>query len=407
MSPPSQASQAPPENNLIRPPIKYVYSRRLQGPAERPLTDNTETSGAAPHVESPPASSPLPPSSSQDPLPPSSDLDIPIAYQKGTRSCTQRGKPDHPYPISGCVSYSSLPNSSQSFIASLDSITVPKTVTEALSHPGWRAAMEEEMMALEANETFDIVSLPRGKNPIGCKWVFTVKVNPDGTVARLKARLVAKGYAQTYGVDYSETFSPVAKHASVRLFISLAASFGWSLCQLDVKNAFLHGDLLEEVYMEQPPGFVAQGEYGKVCRLKKSLYGLKQSPRAWFGRFSEVVSEFGMKKSDHDHSVFYKQSDSGCILLAIYVDDIVITGSDKLGILQLKTFLQTKFQTKDLGALRYFLGIEIARGKKGIFLSQRKYVLDLLSETGMIGCKPCDTPMIPNSKLQLEDGELL
>ena len=141
--------------------------------------------------------------------------------------------------------------------------------------------------------------------------------------------------------------------------------------------------------------------------MKKSLYGLKQSPRAWFGKFSEVVIEFGMKKSDHDHSVFYKQSDAGCILLAVYVDDIVITGSDKQGISKLKNFLQTKFQTKDLGVLRYFLGIEIARGRKGIFLSQRKYVLDLLKETWMIGDKLSDTPMIPNVKLGLEDGELL
>ena len=119
------------------------------------------------------------------------------------------------------------------------------------------------------------------------------------------------------------------------------------------------------------------------------------------------MSEFGMMKSNHDHSMFYKQSDSRCILLAIYVDDIVIIRSDKLEISKLKTFFQTKFQTKDLGVLKYFLGIEIAQGKKGIFLSQRKYVLDLLSETGMIGYKPCDTPMILNSKLQLKDGELL
>ena len=377
----------------------------MQVPVVAHPSDKSEISGEAPLVETSSAPSPLPTSSSIDPPP--SDLDIPIAHRKGTRSCIQRGNSDCRYPISACVSYSSLPISSQSFIASLDSISVPKSVPEALCHDGWRAAMEEEMMALEANHTWDIVSLPSDKQSIGCKWVFTVKVNPDGSVARLKARLVAKGYAQTYGVDYSETFSPVAKITSVRLFISLAASHDWPLYQLDVKNAFLHGDLSEEVYMEQPPGFVAQGEYGKVCRLKKSLYGLKQSPRAWFGKFSEVVIEFGMKKSDHDHSVFYKQSDAGCILLAVYVDDIVITGSDKQGISKLKNFLQTKFQTKDLGVLRYFLGIEIARGRKGIFLSQRKYVLDLLKETGMIGAKPSDTPMIPNVKLGLEDGELL
>ena len=138
--------------------------------------------------------------------------------------------------------------------------------------------MIDEINALDHNDTWDLVELPASKKAIGCKWVFTVKVNPDGSVARLKARLVAKGYAQTYGVNYSETFLLVAKVPSIRLFISLAAIYDWVLHQLDVKNAFLHGDLHEEVYMEQPPGFVAQGESGRVCKLRKSLYGLKQSP---------------------------------------------------------------------------------------------------------------------------------
>jgi len=218
---------------------------------------------------------------------------------------------------------------------------------------------------------------------------------------------VAKGYAQTYGVDYSDTFSPVAKLTSVRLFISLAASKHWPLHQLDIKNAFLHGDLNEEVYMEQPPGFVAQGEYGKVCHLRKSLYGLKQSPRAWFGKFSDVVQEFGLKKSKCDHSVFYRQSTVGIILLVVYVDDIVITGDDCAGISSLKEFLHAKFHTKDLGQLKYFLGVEVARSKKGIFLSQRKYVLDLLAETGKLGAKPCCTPMVPNVHLTKDDGDPL
>ena len=126
--------------------------------------------------------------------------------------------------------------------------------------------------------------------------------------------------------------------------------------QLDIKNAFLHGDLKEEVYMEQPPGFVAQGEYGKVCRLKKALYGLKQSPRAWFGKFSKEIQEFGMNKSKKDHSIFYKKSAASIILLVVYVDDIVIIGNDHAGIFNLKAFMHSKFHTKDLGELKYFLG---------------------------------------------------
>ena len=146
--------------------------------------------------------------------------------------------------------------------------------------------------------------------------------------------------------------------------------------------------------MEQPLGFVVQGEIGRVCRLQKSLYGLKQSPHAWFGKFSQAVVEFGMQKSKSDHSVFYRNSNSGIILLVVHVDDIVIIGSDSKGISSLKSFLQSQFHTKDLGMLRYFLGIEVMRSKHEIFLSQRKYVLDLLSETGKLGVKPCSSPMV-------------
>lgn len=329
----------------------------------------------------------------------SNDLDLPIALRKGTRRCR--------HPISYFVSYTHLPVSSRTFVSRLDSVSVPNTLSQAIAHDGWRHAMEEEMAALDENQTWDLVSLPAGKTAIGCKWVYVVKMNPDGSVARLKARLVAKGYAQTYGIDYTETFSPVAKLASVRIFISLAASNHWPLYQLDVKNAFLHGDLVEEVYMEQPPGFVAQGEAGKVCRLKKSLYGLKQSPRAWFGRFSNVIIEFGMQRSVCDHSVFFKHTNVGCILLVVYVDDIVITGSDAGGIEALKSFLKEKFHTKDLGVLKYFLGIEVARSRKGIFLSQRKYVLDLLDDTGLLGSKPCETPMEQGVRLAAGEGEAL
>ena len=248
-----------------------------------------------------------------------------------------------------------MSSQSCSFIASLDSISLSNTFQEALSHPSWHSVMIEEMDALNGNSTWNLVHLPTGKKAIGCRWVFAIKVNPDGSVARLKARLVAKWYAQTYGVDYSDTFSPVAKMTSVRLFISLAATHNWDLHQLDIKNVFLHGNLQDEVYMEQPLGFVGQGEIRKVCRLRKSLYGLKQSPRAWFSKFSHAVEKFGLQKSKSDHSVFYWNSSSGIILLVVYVDDIVITGSDSTGISSLKSFLHGQFHTKDLERLRYFL----------------------------------------------------
>ena len=167
--------------------------------------------------------------------------------------------------------------------------------------------------------------------------------------------MVAKGYTQQYGLDYYDTFSPVAKIASVRLLLSMATMRSWPLFQLDIKNVFLHGDLAEEVYMEQPPSFVAQGESGLVCKLHRSLYGLKQSPRAWFSRFSSVVQEFDMIRSAADHSVFYHHSSTRkCIYLIVYVDDIVISGTDQDGIQKLKQHLFSHFQTKKLRETQVF-----------------------------------------------------
>ena len=343
-----------------RPPIHYVYQKRKKESNVAVPDGDPPISASSSDLEPHDEENFVPPIEPEHDISPTSD-DLPIALRKGKRSCT--------YPISSYVSYNQLSPASRSFIASLDSITIPTTLHQALSHSGWRAAMEEEMMALEQSGTWTLVDLPKGKKAIGCKWVFTIKTTADGSLERLKARLVAKGYAQTYGVDYSETFSPVAKLSSVRLFISMAATYDWALHQLDVKNAFLNGTLNEEVYMEQPPGFVAQGENGKVCLLRNSLYGLKQSPRAWFNRFCSVVRKFGLIQSKCDHSVFYQNSDAGLILLVVYVDDIVITGSNVDGISSLKVFLNSQFQTKDLGPLKYFLGIEVMRSKKGIFLT--------------------------------------
>ena len=182
----------------------------------------------------------------------------------------------------------------------------------------------------------------------------------------------------------------------------------WPLYKLDIKNAFLHGDLAEEVYMQQPPGFVAQGESSLVCRLRRSLYGLKQSPRAWFGRFSSMVQEFDMTWSTSDHSIFYHCTSSRqCIYLIVYMNDVVITDSDQEGIRKLKQHLFSHFQTKDLGKLKSFMGIEIAQSNSGVVMSQRKYVLDILKETSMLDCKPINTLIDPNVNLVPRQGKPL
>jgi hypothetical protein len=240
------------------------------------------------------------------------------------------------------------------------------------------------MKALVKSKTWDLISIPAGKNPFTCKWVYTVEQATKGENEKYKARLVARGYSQTYGIDYDETLAPVAKRSTIRAIVSCAANFGWPLHQLDVKNVFLHGDLQEEIYIEIPHGFNNPNNNGKVCRLKKSLYGLKLSPRAWFDIFQRAMCSMGYKQCNGDHNVFYRHSESHITVLTVYVDDIVITGDDNVEISRLKVRLSKEFEVKDLGQLKYFLGIEIARSSKGIVLSQRKYVLDLLNETELL-----------------------
>ena len=321
------------------------------------------------------------------------DLNRPVAHRKGVRSCTQ-------HPISKFVSYEKLSPNLRALITNLESIALPNCIQEALQHPEWRKAVNEEIQALQKNDTWKIMKLPQGKRPVGCKWVFNVKYKADGRIDRYKARLVAKGFTQTYGIDFQETFAPVAKLNTIRVLLSLAANLDWNLHQLDVKNAFLNGDLEEEVYMEIPSGLKLSSSNDLVCKLQKSLYGLKQSPRAWFERFTKVIKGEEFSQGQSDHTLFIKRSPGGKItVLIVYVDDIIVTGNDEEEISRLKTVLSKEFEIKDLGTLRYFLSMKVARSSKGIFVSQRKYTLDLLKETGMLGCKPSNTPMDPFNKI--------
>ena len=324
---------------------------------------------------------------------PHNDLDQPIALRKGIRACTE-------HPINNFVSYKKLSPSYHAFVSSIDNIQIPRTIQEALIDPQWKKAVKNEIAALVKNGTWNVIELPPGKKSVGCKWVFTVKHKADGSIERYKARLVAKGFTQSYGIDYQETFAPVAKLNTIRVLLSIAANKDWPLYQLDVKNAFLNGDLEEEVYMDIPPGFGNSSNRGKVCKLYKSLYGLKQSPRTWFGKFTKSIIRNGYTQCQTDHTLFVKfSSDKRRAILIVYVDDIILTGDYKEELESLKHYLSKEFEIKDLGNLKYFLGMEIARSKHGIFVSQRKYVLDLLTETGMLGCKPASTPMDSNKKV--------
>ena len=240
---------------------------------------------------------------------------------------------------------------------------LPKTTEEALQDSKWKKAMEEEISALNKNETWEKCKLPRGKKTVGSRWIYTIKYLADGTIERYRARLVAQGYTQTYGVDYSETCSPVAKINTIRVLFSIAANKDWPLHQFEVKNAFLHGKIEEEVYMKVPPCFSSGFSPREGCKLNKALYGLKQSPKAWFGRFTSTMTKFGYKQSNSDHTLFLKKQNDRITCLIIYMDNMIITGNDEEEICALKNQLSQEFEMKDLRRLKHFPGIEVLRSR--------------------------------------------
>nr|GEZ34513.1 Gag-Pol polyprotein [Tanacetum cinerariifolium] len=260
----------------------------------------------------------------------------------------------------------------------------PLTTTQASS---------EVAAVTPANE---LVPLLVGKHGIGSRWVYKIKTKYDRSIERYKARLVAKGYGQEYGMDYEETFSPVAKMKTVRTLIAVTSSRKWKIFQLDVKNAFLNGDLNEEVFMK--PLLVSITNQEKFAKLRKAFYGLKKAPSAWYEKFTAVVTSFGFVSSHHDSALFVKQSSNGRILFLLYVDDMIITGDDCVGIESLKLELAHRYAMKDLGLLRYFLGIEVASLPKGHLLSQSKYIGDLLDRARITDKMVKDIPIDAKAK---------
>ena len=217
--------------------------------------------------------------------------------------------------------------------------------------------METEMKSLKENDVWELVELPKGKKKVGSKWVYKVKTGADGSVERYKARLVAQGYTQKFGTDYDETFSPVVRMESLRALLALSVQFGLQLHQVDVTTAFLNGELEEEVYMQQPKGFSREGEEHLVCKLKKSIYGLKQSPRCWNTALDKQLKEMGFIQSTSDPCI-YVDAGGDTFFIGVYVDDIVLAGRTLERITEVKETLSQKFDIKDMGKLHYFLGMQ-------------------------------------------------
>nr|KYP62375.1 Retrovirus-related Pol polyprotein from transposon TNT 1-94 [Cajanus cajan] len=264
--------------------------------------------------------------------------------------------------------------------------------------------MEEELKMIEKNQTWQLVDRPSHKKAIGVKWVYRTKFNPDGSVNKYKARLVVKGYAQMFGVDFSETFAPVARLDTIRLLLALAAQKGWLIHQLDVKSAFLNGYLEEEIFVEQPEGFALQGQEDKVYLLKKALYGLKQAPRSWYSRIDAHLMSLGFVKSLSEYTLYIKKVNEDILMISLYVDDLFVTGNCKEMIDKFKEEMENVFEMTDLGKMTFFLGMQVQQKKNEIFVCQEKYAKEVLMKFNMGECKSAATPMNQKEKFCREDG---
>ncbi|KAL0400303.1 UNVERIFIED_CONTAM: Retrovirus-related Pol polyprotein from transposon TNT 1-94 [Sesamum radiatum] len=264
----------------------------------------------------------------------------------------------------------------------------PKTYGEAMSDidsDKWLEAMKSEMDSMGSNEVWTLVDPPKGVRPVGCKWVYKRKLGADEEVTAFKARLVAKGYTQRPRVDFEETYSPVAMAKSIRILLAIAAWYDYERWQMDVKTAFLNGFVEKEIFMDQPEGFTTVGEEQKVCRLQRSIYGLKQASQSWNTRFDEVIRGYDFIKNDYDPCVYKKISGSSIAYLVLYVDDILLIWNDVKMLGDIKVWLSTQFSMKDMGEASYILGIKIYRdrSKRMLGLTQSSYIEKVLKRFRM------------------------
>ncbi|CAN1335388.1 Retrovirus-related Pol polyprotein from transposon TNT 1-94 [Linum perenne] len=282
------------------------------------------------------------------------------------------------------------------------SLTEPKNTKEALKDENWIIAMQEELNQFQRSQVWDLVPCPTNKTIIGTKWVYRNKTNDKGVVIRNKARLVAQGYNQEEGIDYDETFAPVARMEAIRLLCAFASINHFILFQMDVKSAFLNGFIKEEVYVAQPPGFEDPHFPNHVFRLKKALYGLKQAPRAWYDRLTQFLTSDGFSRGQVDTTLFIKRTKTDLLLVQIYVDDIVFGSTNKALCSEFCSAMTNSFEMSMMGQLQFFLGLQVFQCRQGIFIHQMKYIKSLLDKFDFNNMKPASTPMATTTKLDTD-----
>jgi hypothetical protein len=301
----------------------------------------------------------------------------------------------------GVTTHSRLANfcDHYSFVSSIE----PFRVEEALQDPDWVLAMQEELNNFKRNEVWSMVPRPK-QNVVGTKWVFCNKQDEHGVVTRNTARLVAKGYAQVAGLDFEETFAPLARLESIRILLAYAAHYSFKLFQMDMKSAFLNGPIKEEVYVEQPPGFEDDRYPNHVYKLSKALYGLKQALRAWYECLRDFLITSAFKVEKDDPTLFTKTCDGDLFVFQIYVDVIIFGSTNQKSCEEFSRVMMQKFEMSMMGKLNYFLGFQVKQLKEGTFISQTKYTQDLLKRFGMKDAKPVKTPMGTDRHLDLNKG---
>jgi hypothetical protein len=286
-----------------------------------------------------------------------------------------------------------------SFVSSIE----PYRVEDALRDSDWVLAIQEELNNFTRNEVWHLVPCPN-QNVVGTKWVFHNKQDEHGVVTRNKARLVAKGYSQVEGLDFGETYAPVARLELIRILLAYATYHGFKLYQLNVKSAFLNGPIKEEVYVEQPPSFEDSEYPNHVYKLSKALYGLKQAPRAWYECLRDFFITNGFKVGKADPTLFTKTFAKDLFECQIYVDDIIFGSTNKTTCEEFSRIMIQKFEMSMMGELKYFLGFQVKQLQDGTFISQTKYIQDILNRFGMKDAKPIKTPMGTNGHLDLNTG---
>lgn len=283
-------------------------------------------------------------------------------------------------------------------------IEEPANYKEAVKDREWKKAMEKEIESIEKNNTWELSTLPTEKKVIGLKWIFKLKKDADGRIVKHKARLVAKGYAQEHGIDFNEIFAPVTRLETVRLLLALSAKNNWEVHHLDVKTAFLNGELNEDVYVAQPEGFEKVGREHLVYKLIKALYGLRQAPRAWYAKLNSCLENLGFTKCPYEHAVYTRKEGGETLIIAVYVDDLLVTGSDKALIKRFVEQMSSNFEMSNLGRLSYYLGIEVKQLEGYIELKQTGYARKILEKAGMNDCNPTKYPMDPKELLTKDEG---